>query len=88
MIDRGQQISADLYDSLTALELLFHRNFYSPQGSYGNSKVSQILFTFELDRRLSEENANVSVVAFDPGVVDTGLYDRGLSLLRVGQHDC
>ena len=88
MIDRGQQISADLYDSLTALELLFNRNFYSPQGSYGNSKVSQILFTFELDRRLSEENANVSVVAFHPGVVDTGLYDRGLSLLRVGQHDC
>lgn len=54
------------------------KNFYHPGGSYGNSKVSQILFTHTLNRKLQEENMDVDVVAFHPGVVYTGLYDRGL----------
>lgn len=43
---------------------------YTPQKAYGNSKLEQILFTEEFDRRYRA--AGVTSTAFHPGVVGTG----------------
>eukprot|EP00126_Sphaerothecum_destruens_P001219 Sdes_comp13556_c0_seq1m3231 len=45
---------------------------YSPHGSYASSKLANVLFTFELSRRL--QNKNITVNCLHPGVVATDLY--------------
>jgi NAD(P)-dependent dehydrogenase (short-subunit alcohol dehydrogenase family) len=48
--------------------------------TYGRTKMANIMFTFELDRRLKAKGVtNVAVNAVHPGVVDTEL-NRSLSL--------
>jgi NAD(P)-dependent dehydrogenase (short-subunit alcohol dehydrogenase family) len=46
---------------------------YSRQGSYGQSKLANILFTNELQRRLSARGASTLSVACHPGISDTEL---------------
>ena len=47
---------------------------YDPWQAYGNSKLGNLMFTFELDRRLRESGiSNVSVNAVHPGLVKTNL---------------
>ena len=43
------------------------RNFYTPKGNYGNSKVAQVMFTFYLNKVLVAQRAKVRVVCFHPG---------------------
>ena len=50
--------------------------FYSPEQSYGNSKVAQILFSQYLDSRLASRNQKVRVISLHPGVVYTDLYSH------------
>lgn len=46
---------------------------YTPWGAYSRSKLANLLFTYELDRRLKVANMPVKVVAAHPGVSKTNL---------------
>ncbi len=49
--------------------------FYSAYQSYANSKLANILFTFELSKRL--EGTNITANCLHPGVIDTKLLREG-----------
>ena len=46
---------------------------YSPTPAYGNSKLANLLFAFELQRRASLAGVSLSSTAAHPGVASTGL---------------
>jgi NAD(P)-dependent dehydrogenase (short-subunit alcohol dehydrogenase family) len=46
---------------------------YTPMKSYSQSKLSNLLFMFELNRRIKDKNLDVKVVAAHPGVSRTEL---------------
>jgi NAD(P)-dependent dehydrogenase (short-subunit alcohol dehydrogenase family) len=47
---------------------------YDPERAYAQSKLANLLFTYELDRRLRAAGARVSALACHPGVVYTDLF--------------
>jgi NAD(P)-dependent dehydrogenase (short-subunit alcohol dehydrogenase family) len=55
-------------------------NSYSGFGVYGESKLMNILFTYELDRHL--QDTDVSVNALHPGFVNTGFGMNNNGLIR------
>src|SRR5580704_3072482 len=50
---------------------------YGPMRSYQQSKLADLLFAFELDRRLRAADSRVMSVAAHPGVADTNLFQVG-----------
>ena len=56
---------------------------YSPVSAYGRSKLANLLFTFELQRRLKAAGANTIAVAAHPGISDTNLADHMLERWHV-----
>jgi NAD(P)-dependent dehydrogenase (short-subunit alcohol dehydrogenase family) len=50
---------------------------YSPSGAYGQSKLANLLFAFELDRRLRAAKSPIMSIAAHPGVADTNLFKTG-----------
>lgn len=46
---------------------------YSRLGRYGMSKLANLLFTYELDRRLRRKSSNILAIAVHPGGSDTDL---------------
>lgn len=50
---------------------------YSPLAAYQQSKLANLLFTFELDRLLRAANSPIMSVAAHPGIADTHLFRRG-----------
>ncbi len=46
---------------------------YSAEARYGQSKLANLLFTFELDRRLREAGSSVRALAAHPGIARTEL---------------
>ncbi|REG48842.1 NAD(P)-dependent dehydrogenase (short-subunit alcohol dehydrogenase family) [Paraburkholderia sp. BL6669N2] len=50
---------------------------YSPMQSYRQSKLANLMFAFELDRRLRATNSRVMSVAAHPGVANTNLFRSG-----------
>ena len=52
---------------------LQNENTYSPRSVYGQTKLMNIMFTYELARRLVDEDANTIANAVHPGFVRTGL---------------
>jgi len=62
-----------------------NRIYYSPHLSYSQSKLANILFTYELDRRLKARNSPVTVNALHPGVVNTDLFQYVHWLVRIPQ---
>lgn len=52
---------------------------YGPMRAYQQSKLADLMFAFELDRRLRARSSRVMSVAAHPGVADTNLF-------RVGDH--
>jgi retinol dehydrogenase 12 len=58
---------------------LGHKRHYSAWGAYGNSKLANILFTYELARRLA--GTGVTVNAVHPGFVNTNFQNAaGLNM--------
>jgi NAD(P)-dependent dehydrogenase (short-subunit alcohol dehydrogenase family) len=51
-------------------------NGYSPMGAYGRSKLANLLFTYELQRRFGEKGLDVKALAAHPGISATGLADH------------
>ncbi len=49
---------------------------YSPMKAYNRSKLANLLFTYELQRRLDTHEADTISVAAHPGISDTGLADH------------
>ncbi|NCT89593.1 SDR family NAD(P)-dependent oxidoreductase [Cellulomonas sp. APG4] len=49
---------------------------YSPFRAYGRSKLANLLFAFELDRRLRAAGATVASLAAHPGHAESGLRDH------------
>jgi NAD(P)-dependent dehydrogenase (short-subunit alcohol dehydrogenase family) len=47
---------------------------YDPEQAYSQSKLGNLLFTYELDRRLRAAGSGVSALACHPGVVYTDLF--------------
>lgn len=54
---------------------------YNGYKAYGQSKMANVLFTYELARRL--EGSDVTCNALHPGVVSTNIADRGTSLFSI-----
>jgi len=50
---------------------------YSPMQSYQQSKLANLMFALELDRRLRASNSAVMSVAVHPGVANTNLFRAG-----------
>jgi NAD(P)-dependent dehydrogenase (short-subunit alcohol dehydrogenase family) len=50
---------------------------YSPGGSYGQSKLANLLLAFELDRRLRAAGSPIVSIAAHPGVANTGIFLKG-----------
>ena len=50
---------------------------YSPMGSYQQSKLADLMFAFELDRRLRATSSPVMSIAAHPGVAHTKLFETG-----------
>lgn len=54
--------------------LLFEKgNGYSPMKAYGRSKLENLLFTFELQRKIEKAGLDIKVAAAHPGVSQTNL---------------
>ena len=50
---------------------------YSPMGAYAQSKLGDLMFAFELDRRLRAAGSPILSVAAHPGVAATNLFRAG-----------
>jgi NAD(P)-dependent dehydrogenase (short-subunit alcohol dehydrogenase family) len=58
--------------------LQFERGEYSPMRAYSRSKLANLLFTYELQRRLEGQGADAMALAAHPGISATGLADHFL----------
>jgi NAD(P)-dependent dehydrogenase (short-subunit alcohol dehydrogenase family) len=63
-------------------DLDWERRSYKPVRAYGDSKIANLYFTFELARRLASAGADVTATAAHPGYTATELM-RHSSLLRL-----
>eukprot|EP00242_Pyramimonas_sp_CCMP2087_P009900 CAMPEP_0198199516 /NCGR_PEP_ID=MMETSP1445-20131203/2802_1 /TAXON_ID=36898 /ORGANISM="Pyramimonas sp., Strain CCMP2087" /LENGTH=333 /DNA_ID=CAMNT_0043869387 /DNA_START=241 /DNA_END=1242 /DNA_ORIENTATION=+ len=54
---------------------------YSPFIQYGQSKLCNVLFALELDRRMQAEGVPIEAVSLHPGVIATELFRFGLNRL-------
>ena len=50
---------------------------YSPMGAYQQSKLADLMFAFELERRLRATNSPIMSLAAHPGVAQTNLFQTG-----------
>ena len=58
-------------------ENLMHEKEYSPQQVYADSKLANLLFAYELDRKIRREGLDMRSVAVHPGYAATNLQTRG-----------
>ncbi len=72
--------SASHYGAKLNWEDIQLRRHYSPLRAYGQTKLANVLFTLELDRRL-RMTSNVRAFAADPGLVNTELGLKSNSFL-------
>ncbi len=58
-------------------EDLQSQRHYSPMGAYAQSKLADLMFALELDRRLRAAGSSVKSVAVHPGIAATNLFRAG-----------
>ncbi|WP_010204557.1 oxidoreductase [Salinibacterium sp. PAMC 21357] len=56
--------------------LMFQNGSYTPRAAYGRSKLANLLFTYELQRRFEAAGVDAMAVAAHPGTAGTGLADH------------
>lgn len=56
-------------------DLNWHSRPYNGSRAYADSKLANLLFTLELDRRLRKAGSDVRAIAAHPGLVVTAIYD-------------
>lgn len=61
----------------------FEHRPYRAAAAYGQSKLANIMFTYELQRRLAEAGAPTIAVALEPGAVRTDLQRHATGAMRV-----
>ncbi|MCY3414244.1 MAG: SDR family NAD(P)-dependent oxidoreductase [Candidatus Heimdallarchaeota archaeon] len=61
---------------------LYEKGNYDRSLAYGRSKLSNLLFTYELDRRLKAKNMDIKAVASHPGVSMTNLANEMMGKMR------
>lgn len=68
-------VSSDLHKigGIDLDDLNWEQRTYRPLGAYCQSKLANLLFTLELQRRLAEARSAVRAVSAHPGVADTNL---------------
>lgn len=54
---------------------------YNKNKAYGQSKLANLLFTYELDRNLKEHKINTKAIACHPGVSNTNLFRTSASIV-------
>jgi NAD(P)-dependent dehydrogenase (short-subunit alcohol dehydrogenase family) len=64
-------------DGVMDFDDLQSERHYDPKRAYAQSKLANLLFTYELDRRLRAAGARVSALACHPGAVYTDLFANG-----------
>jgi NAD(P)-dependent dehydrogenase (short-subunit alcohol dehydrogenase family) len=64
-------------------DLNWQKRRYSPWGAYGQTKLANLLFTSELQRRLDEVESPVVATAAHPGYAATNLQRHGNALMKV-----
>ena len=65
--------NAHRYGKMDFDNFLFEHGKYSKIGSYGRSKLANLLFTYELARRAEAKQLGIRVLAAHPGVANTEL---------------
>jgi len=58
-------------------EDLMHKENYHAQQAYADSKLANLLFAYELDRKIRRENLDIRSVGCHPGYAATNLQTRG-----------
>ncbi len=66
-------------------DLNFDRRRYNPATAYSASKLANLLFTFELDRRARAAGRNLLAVAAHPGLADTELATNTARMYSAGR---
>jgi NAD(P)-dependent dehydrogenase (short-subunit alcohol dehydrogenase family) len=84
--DRVVTLSSSLHRSgvIDLDDLNWQRRPYSANGAYGQSKLANLLFTLELQRRLSGSGSHVRALSAHPGYAATNLQGRSGSRLKDG----
>lgn len=72
-----------LFGNVDLDDLESERN-YEPRRAYGNSKLEQIMFTFELDRRYRSHG--LTSTAFHPGVIASNFSGAAGSAMHAAYH--
>lgn len=67
---------AHKFGTLKLKDLMLERG-YTPTIAYAQSKLANLVYALELQRRLNEANSKVSSYAVHPGYSDTGLQSTG-----------
>ena len=70
---------AHAYGSIEFENLQWDKGPYSTTGAYGRSKLANLLFTYELHRRLTQSGSNIKALASHPGWSRTNLQSTGMN---------
>jgi NAD(P)-dependent dehydrogenase (short-subunit alcohol dehydrogenase family) len=80
--DRVVTTSSNIHatGSVDLEDLSWERRPYDAIQAYADSKLANLWFTFELQRRLAQSGSSVRSIAVHPGLTRTSLYDRGTGI--------